>query len=1113
MLAGRSSFARPRWLGCVLVLSCAGLVVALTAAAARAQNSSEGSQAPGSQAPGSPSPSESSGTANDQSGTESRRDSASPTQRPNASQSVPEEYRFAAGLYRQQRWDVAADAFRKFIKNHPDHERVPYARLYLGLTLVNADKYAEARDVLRAYVRDYPQSKSLPDALYRAGECSYLLDDLKSADRELGRFVKEYPRHELVEWALPYLGDSKLRLKDPAAARDLFKTALEQFPHSRLTDDSRFGLTKAYEELHEDRSAAEMYEQLAQDKNSPRAPQALMNLATIRFRGGKFEEASQTFLRLPTEFPKSSLVGAAHLNAGFALYEMARYQRAMEEFDRAGADKRQTLAAGYWKGLSEKALGDYPQALRQLKATYDADPKGPLAEGAHYYWAECELRSGHFDKAKQLFLEGVAKWPKGDLSDDGLHFAGEAAMLAGSIAEAKQIVERFEKEHPKSPLRLHELILEARVLNADASALLKEANRPDRPLNVAKAEEERRDAIALLEKVIAESRLPRTVALARFHLGRTLEDAGNFSKAVDVLAPLASQADQPKASSEAVDALALSGHALVAIGKFEPALAPLSKYLTLRPKGSQAERALADRAVAHTRLGKRDEANADVSELVGSFPHHPATAETIRRLAELSYDAHDFKTARDRFAKLAELGEAKSDVRRMGLSGVGWSQYELNAYDQSAAAFGEVFAKYPPETLQVAEAGFMRARALQKAGKLADAAQAYTQAFDKLAPSGAARPGEESHGPTQYGYFAGTQAANLLAQLKRYEDADAAYQRLVEHYPKADKLADVLFDWANLLYVAKKDAPQKQRIRDLLARIERDFPASAAQPKARLFLAELDAQGGQSASADKMLRGLVSDNAADAKTREDALARLVTLASEKQEWKNVRELAQKYLAEFPKGPDVRVVRLQGASADLRLNDAPAAEKTLADLMRELKADGGQAAPWWPNVWILLAESQYQQRKYDELEATVADLHARMPDSPLLPQADEVLGRSFKNRTQWDKALAAFQKAIDGSRGEQNDTAAKSQLMIAEIRFLQKDFRQAEVDYLKVTIDYHALPDWAAPALFQAGQCEEKLQKTRDAEKSYTDLVHDFPNSDFAKEARKRLDELHKRAKG
>jgi TolA-binding protein len=1086
MLAGQSTGARPGWLGRFLLLTCAALALLVIAPAARSQVSSE------------PQP-------DTQRGSQEQRGSPTKT--------VPEEYRFAAGLYRQQRWDLAAEAFRKFIKNHPDHERVPYARLYLGLTLVNADKYADARDVLRAYVRDYPQSRSLPDALYRAGECSYLLDDLKSAERELGRFVKEYPRHELVEWALPYLGDSELRLKAPAAARDSFKTALERFPKSRLADDSKFGLGRAYEDLHQDRAAGEIYAELAADKNSARAPQALLNLATLRFRTGQFEEASQAFLRLAEEFPKSSLVGAAHLNAGFAFYQLARYPRAMEEFDRASTDKRQAATAGYWKGLSEKALGDYAHAGAQLKATYESDPHGPLAEGAHYYWAECELRTGHFDAAKKLFLDGVDQWPKGDLADDGLHFAGETALLAGSLDEAKQLVERFEKTLPNSPLKLHEQILKARVLNARAAALLKEANRPDRPLNGAKAEQERREAIAVLENVIAQSHLSRTIVLARFYLGRTLEDTGDFAKAVDVLAPLVTQADQPKASSEAIDALALSGHALVAIGKFEKALPPLTKYLSLRPKGSQAERALADRAVAHARLNRADESAADVAQLIGNFPHSPTAAETVRRLAELSYDAQDFKTARDRFAKLAELGEPKSDVRRMGLSGVGWSQFELKAFDQSTAAFGEVFERFPTDTLQVAEAGYMRARALQQAGKLADAAQAYSQAFEKLAPGGAASPGEELHGPTQYGFLSGIQAANLLAQLKRYDDADSAYRRLAEHYPKAGKLSDVLFDWANLLYVAKKDAPQKQRIREILTRIEREFPGSKMEREARLRLAKLDAQEGQANPAEKTFRSLIADSGADAKTREDALANLVTLSADKQEWKNVRDLAQKYLTEFPKGVDTRVVRLQLASAELRLNDAASAGKTLAELLRELKGDTGQPAAWWPNVWILLAESQYQQKKYDELEATVQDVRSRMPDSPLLPQADEVLGRSFKNRTQWDKALAAFQRAIEGSHGEQSDTAAKSQLMIAEIRFLQKDFRQAKEEYLKVSTLYDRLPDWAAPALFQVGQCEEELQQTRDAEKTYTQLIASFPRSDFAKDAKKRLDELHKRPAG
>ena len=205
---------------------------------------------------------------------------------------LPEDYRFAAGLYKQQRWDLAADAFRQFIKKYPNHERVPYARLYLGMTLVNADHLADARQVLREYARDYPRSKSLPDALYRVGECSYLLDDLKAADAEFQQFLTQYPQHELAEWALPYLADTKLRLKQPEAARDLFKKALAQYPQSRLTEDSKFGLARADEDLHETDAAAAIYAELAENKTSgTRAAQSLLNLATIRFRSRQYEEA------------------------------------------------------------------------------------------------------------------------------------------------------------------------------------------------------------------------------------------------------------------------------------------------------------------------------------------------------------------------------------------------------------------------------------------------------------------------------------------------------------------------------------------------------------------------------------------------------------------------------------------------------------------------------------------------------------------------------------------------------------------------------------------------------------------------------------------------------
>ena len=129
-----------------------------------------------------------------------------------------DDYNLAVGLYKQDRWKLASDSFRKFIKGSPRHAKTPFARLYLGLALVNQKKHGEARQVLRGFVRSYPKSKNLSDALYRVGECSYLLDDLKAAEGELGAFLKSYPKHELAEWGLPYLADVKLRLR-PIAPR------------------------------------------------------------------------------------------------------------------------------------------------------------------------------------------------------------------------------------------------------------------------------------------------------------------------------------------------------------------------------------------------------------------------------------------------------------------------------------------------------------------------------------------------------------------------------------------------------------------------------------------------------------------------------------------------------------------------------------------------------------------------------------------------------------------------------------------------------------------------------------------------------------------------------
>jgi cellulose synthase operon protein C len=1039
-------------------------------------------------------------------------------------QTLPEDYRVATLLYKQQRWDQAADAFRDFLKKNPNHERVPYARLYLGLTLVNADHLTEARQVLRDYIRDYPKSKSLPDVIYRVGECSYLLDDLKSAETEFQQFLDKYPQHDLTEWALPYLADTKLRLKQPEAARQLFKKALEKYPQSRLAEDAKFGLARADEELNDLETAATLYSQIAENKAAgTHAAQSLMNLATIRFRTGKYEEASKLFRQLVADFPKSRLLAAAELNAGLGLYQLGRYRQAIEQFDKAIVDKKQAAAANYWKGISLKALGETAEAIKVLKATHEADPKSSVAESALFYWADCELRSAHYGAAQKLFLELAERWSQNhdDLVRDSLHFAAEAALLGGLLDQAEQLVARFNQEFPNSKIALTEEILQARVLDAKADALLNRKSDSDLDQRREEAKKLRQSAIEHLQKVLAASQIARTKTLASFHLGRILQQTGQHARVVEILGPLVEQGERAGASSEAIESLVIWANSQRELGNQQAAVSAYSKYLGLRPKGAQAQQALAGRALSNGRLGKSREARDDALSLIKEFPQNAAGADTLRRLAERAYETKEWATAGDLFATLAEQGAAETELRRIGLSGLGWARFEAarqqsasaaqKTFEESAAAFEQVFAKFPARIPQVAEAGYMHGLALQSAGKPAEAAKAYAQTFEKISQLSTEPTFKATAaGIVQYGFMAGVQAASLLAKLKKFDESDAAYRAVIDRFPKARQAGQVLFDWANMLYVAKKDAEQRRKIREILNRIASDYSESSARDNARLFLAELDLADGNFGAAEKVFREVLADPKADQKARQDGLSHLIAVAADKEEWPSVRELAEKFLSQFPKSSDALLVRLNLAAAQLGLKEPEVAEKTLTELRRQL-ADTNDAPDWVARIWILLAESQYQQKKYADVDNTVGDLRQRFPKSPLIYQADEVLGRSFKNQAQWDKAVAAFQRVIDERQDPQDVTAAKSRLMIAECWFLQKKFDQARKDYIKV-LTYNK-PEWAAPALFQAGLCAEALKEQDDAAKSYRLVIRDYPQTKFAEEAKKRLDELHKKPTG
>lgn len=1022
-----------------------------------------------------------------------------------------DDYNLAVGLYKQNRWSLAADTFRKFLKEHPKHPREPYARLYLGLTLVNLQEFREARDVLRKFVKDHPRNQNVGHARYRIAEASYLLDDLPAARAELEAFLKDYPNDPLAERALPYLADTQLRLNDPTAAAVNFKQALERFPHGVLTEDAKFGLARADEALKKDAEAIKLYQELAANQSGARAAEAQFKLGSHYFQNGKYSDAVAAFTALETRFPESSLVPAARLNAGYAYHQAGDYNRAAAQFELAAKEPSQQALALFWESLCQKAVGDAAKAVETLATAAKAAGDQPIAENIRYHQADSERKLGHLDAAKELFLDVARRWPRGELADDALYAAADVALDiaqngtgADRFGEAERLLERLTREHPQSGLRMHALLLSGRVALAHET------------------EEGYRNAAAQFERAVKDSTLPRTRRQARYFLALTRQLQGDHARALEIIAPLAEEVRGDGAKSTIGEALVLQADSLLATQKFSEAAQAAADYLRLFPTGSQAERALIVQARAAAQQGDKDTARTAFTRLQKDFPRSRAVESTAYQLAEAYfYKQKDWSEAA-RYYQIVADAPAGSTYQLAALSGLAWSQFEQQHFDKAAGNFAKVVelarrdvepSQSPDRTRARLErdAAYMRGRALEDAGQLEQAVDEYAAAFQHYAPETPATAGFEQDDVLVLPYRAGLQWARALRTMQKIKEADVAYESLLRKYPKPTQLDKLLDEWALLNYEAENYA----RADEIFQRLVNEVPNSSLADDARLSLAESELVAGHVDAARQAFQRLLSNDQTSPEVRERALYQLIAVAVEQQQWSDVSRLTDELRNRFPEGRYAAYAAFYKAEALLRqakpsAEDLTTARKLLLALKAEQDTPAVAKAEWFPLVWVSLAEIAFRQKQYDEVAAAVEELRQRDPQSPYLHQAEEILGRGLKQQAKFAEARKVLERVIADPHAFRTETAAKAQFLIAETYFLQEQWQPAFLAYQKVYTSYD-FPEWQAAALLQSGKCDEKLGHWKEAALSYDKLLSEFPKSSLADEARQRLQFARQRA--
>ncbi|WP_165248480.1 tetratricopeptide repeat protein [Paludisphaera soli] len=995
-------------------------------------------------------------------------DAAAPASR------MPEGLRFAHGLFRQRKFDLAADEYAKFLETDPGPPHGDDARFGLASARLLQGRYQESRDAFREFLRRAPDHARARTALYRLGELSYMLGDLPAAREALERFTDDPDDHPNLETAWTYLGDVRTALDDPAAARSAYEQSLKRFPEARLADRARYGLGRALATLGESQPALDVLEGLIRREPAEWVDKARLQVGRIELAAGRFEAAEKTLAKVAGPGP---LQAEARLRRAQALARLDRLEEAADLLRPLAADAAEpaSLEASLEAAGVDLRRDRAADALRILDDAIPRAVESPLAAALTYRSAEALRAQGRDAEARGRFLKAAEAAPAAaPWADDAWLEAARLAHQAGDHDAAGKLADDFAAKFPDSERLPDVLLIQARSATA--------AKRPEA-------------AVAALEKLLGEGggkpldASPEVLDAARYELALAYRATGKAERADALLATLAGSSKK----GTAADAAFLLGQDHLEAGRFAEAAAEFERSLAAAPDGQVADYALAHEAAAYLGLGRRDDAIATLGRLAERFPKSLALPPARLRLAEALVAAGELPKAVDQFRPLVESTEpVPAELRERAELGLARALGKQGDGDAAAKAFDAILARTTDEA-RAADLALERARAVEATGKPEEAIAAY-EAVEARAPK------------LDAALFAALARSRLLAKdhpqqaaelIGKLVDGDEARARLKAIGQPLDALlAERGWDWI--------DAGKLDEADRAFAELLRDFPEGPYAADARFNLAESANERKDFAEVVRLLEPLVEPASPDApklpeRLAADVLYRLGRTRVERGEWAEAAATLDRLIAEAPASPRIREARFLRAEAALRQDQFEPAEKLLADLIAE------PASPDDPpdllrlarerRVQCLLGLKRWQAAldEADALKGTIAEAAAKDP-------VEFARGRALLGLGRPEDARSAFQAVIDSRQS--GDLAAQAQLMRGEAFFHEDKFLQALTEFLKVDVLYDA-PRRQAAALLEAGKVYERLARWPEAAETYERLTTRFPEDPCAVEAEAR----------
>lgn len=560
--------------------------------------------------------------------------------------------------YNEQKYDFAAERFREFVKQFPQHRDAVSANYGLALCLLNGPN----KDLPGALQALQPMTGrgDLPDrgfALYYSGTASRALGEQALADAE----TKTDHAAQLHTEAVRRFDAAANNF---AAAASVFANRAKNTASPTLSTDlewsfrSRCDQTDMLLRLGRHKEAAERAAAFLEERMPPAPFTDLANyqLGHALFMCNKHIEAGRALTRLaPFRQPYGSHVR----------FLLARIHHAAGEGPEAAALYRALLTqrADETKAAQEalKNPNIRPEQRATLQAIVNNAPAPDFVQRSLFHLAMLSAETGDYAEAIRHFTAFVQQYPKSPLAPEASVRQGYCQLLSGNAADAIKSLQPF-LEHPQ---------LADRAQWWTAKAMIASAGQKDQPA------------------------FAQTITSALELLRRAADAAGQLGRA------------DPEAKARRGDILVDVGDALQAIGDHKAAVAAYEQALRENNNPDRAEETMQREIAALHFAGMYRESDDLCRRFEQSYPKSTLLPAAIFRSAENAYlsavtatnqppgsnrEKEERQSLHEAVRRYKRLSERSPDFPHADLArqGMGTAYYRLGEYPRAIEALSGI---------------------------------------------------------------------------------------------------------------------------------------------------------------------------------------------------------------------------------------------------------------------------------------------------------------------------------------------------------------------------------------------------------------------------------------